>query len=113
MQTKTFEVRDAATFIPCIGIATDTPDTVADHYLLSRAGYAPSTRCILFGRLDGRDFCYDPYDPYDRPSSPRTLPVAHHFVAEHWDDLESGAVIDVEFILGARDTPKQSESVEF
>lgn len=49
------------------------------------------------------------YDPYAWGEHIRTFHVAHKYLAEHFEELESGAVIDVEFILGTRETPKQSE----
>lgn len=112
MRTKLFEVRDAGTFIPCIGISTDlndidAPVTEEERYLIRRCGYGD--RCIIFGRLDGSDFSHD---PYNRKANPRTLQVAHAYVEENWDLLDSGQVICVETILGERETPKTSERLE-
>ena len=110
MRVKLLEVRDSATFIPCIGIEMSSPETEQEHYLLRRAGYslqpASCGGCVLFGRLDGKEFHYD---CYNWPAGARTMRVAHRYVAEHWDELESGDVICDEHILGDRDTPKLSE----
>lgn len=109
MITKLLEVRDRATFIPCIAIEYD-PDEIrseADQYLLNRAGYGP-TRCILFGRLDGKGkLLYDPFE-YDS----RTMRTAHEFLIEHWVTVDSGDVIDVEFLLGEKSDIKKSERFE-
>lgn len=105
MQVKMFEIRDAATFIPCIGIAMHTPESEKEHFLLRRSGFSPDIPLILFVRADGGPSRYDPYGWPD----PRTMPTAHRYVADHWNELESGAVIDVEYILGETDTKKISE----
>lgn len=113
---KTFEVRDAATFIPCVGILCDPggPNSEAaltddDSYLLGRAGYR-TRRCVIFTRLDGHGSNKAPYDPVDWPN--RTMRIAHEWVLDNWDRLESGSVVDVEFIMGVRDAPKGSERTE-
>lgn len=109
LQCKTFEVRDAMTFIPCVGILCEAqaPGEIADAYLLRRAGYN-ETRCVIFTRLDGHGSNVAPYDPVDWGHN-RTMRLAHEYVLDFWDELENGAVVDVEFIMGARDKPKESE----
>lgn len=106
-ETKFFEVRDAGTFIPCIAVQISgchTDDATQDEWLASRAGFGEPR--LLFGRLDGGEFNYD---YYDWPSGTRTMPVAHEYIIERWTELRSGAVVDVEFILGMRAEPKESE----
>lgn len=118
---KTFEVRDSGTFIPAVGILCEIPDTLrllddptapneADCFLLGRAGYR-RTRCVLFMRLDGDSIA--PYDEYKWPAHNRTMRIAHGHVIQHWDELKSGDVIDVEWILGLSAAPKKSESRSF
>ena len=50
------------------------------------------------------------YDPYNWDNL-RTMGNAHHYIAEHWDELHDGDVIDVQFILGETTAKKLSESV--
>jgi hypothetical protein len=109
VNVKLFEVRDSMTFIVCIGIELhrEPLSDKRDDRLIWRAGYAPE-RYVLFGRLDRPDEGM-PYDPNMWPSHIRTLSVAHRHAIEHWDELKSGDLIDVEFILGERSTPKESE----
>ena len=124
---KTFEVRDAGTFVPAVGILCEPllmptgneilDATEADSYLLMRAGYAhpsrdPHARCVIFTRLDGHASNIAPYDPEGRGRS-RTMRVAHEYVTDHWDELQSGEVIDVEVILGLSKTPKTSERLSY
>lgn len=100
MKTKLIEVLDRMTFIPALAVEVSG----SDGYLARRAGYAD--RCIVFGKLAGGRFSYDPYDHGDR-----TMCAAHQYVAENWDALESGAVVDVEFVLGEVERPKRSEAL--
>ena len=120
MQIKLFEVRDRATFIPCFGILMAPTRTIgagpfcdrtyrecdAEEFLLSRAGYGFEYPLVLFGRLEDGE-CQ--HDPYNWRGSARTMPEAHRHVSLHWNELSSGDVIDVEFILGEKATPKVSE----
>jgi hypothetical protein len=109
IQTKLFEVRDVAMFIPVLATSLwvlpeckDDPES----YLIRRAGFAPSNREVCVIRLS--DFTGG-YDPTGSWSDTRTMPVAHKYIREHWDDLLSGAVIDVEFIRGEVTEPRLSE----
>lgn len=115
MEVKTFEVRDDGTFIPCIAIRLN-PATEKDRYLIGRAGYGQSAEeqgeFVIFGRLSADSiFQYDAFS-WDN----RTMKKAHEYVAENFSTLksgavlESGAVIDVEFLLGITSEPKKSES---
>lgn len=94
MKTKLFEIRDRGTFLPAIA----TELSRFDGYLTLRAGYCFSS-CILLGRLTGGTFCYDIYDWEDR-----TMHTAHEYIRDNWENLESGDVIDVQFILGETET---------
>jgi len=130
MQTKLFEVRDRATTIPCIGTLMATgknpwvpkdqdpkmwtpPEAEAEAWLLRRAGYGTEgpPYLVLFSRLgpNPEEVQYDPYKWSDLRKNIRTIPEAHRYISEHWDELESGAVIDVEFILGETAAPKASD----
>jgi len=113
MITKTIEVRDRATFIPMLAIRLD-PGNEADRYLLSRAGYGadPEDQCsyVLLARINGGDGEFK-CDPYDWETSARTIPEAHKWLIAHFDEIESGAVVDVEFILGETAQPKVSEAL--
>lgn len=108
IHTKLFEIRDKATFIPAIGTLCRLEDSASaqENYLMARAGYG-NDGCILFTRLDGGHAHYDVYGGWNS----RTMQVAHDYITTHWDELESGAVIDVEFILGETTRPKASEAI--
>lgn len=112
MKAKTFEIRDRMTFIPVLAVRLD-PECEADRYLFSRAGYSADPvqqgSYVLLIRItggNGQSSC----DPYDWGS--RTMSVAHQHVLANWETLESGAVIDVEFLMSETPAPKPSESTE-
>ncbi len=114
MKTKAFEIRDRATFIPVIAIqmtpSTDGPDEQKDAecFLLCRAGFSFESPSVILCRMESigtdRNASFNPYT-----WGSRTYCVAHKYIIEHFDELESGAVIDVEFILGESKTCKVSE----
>ena len=109
MLVKTFEIRDSGTFMPMLAVRLTSDGNDNDKYLLRRAGLdrENSYHIALFNlcRGDGN------LDPYNWPGAPmvRTLSVAHKYLEEHFDELESGAVIDVQFILGESKEIKISE----
>lgn len=110
---KFFEIRDRQTFIAVYAFRTRpvTPDNEAERYLLSRTGYgvADDSRCVMVGHLAGGQnaHCDSSY------WCSRTMGNAHRYIEEHFDELESGAVIDVEFILGETSEPKVTERLSF
>jgi hypothetical protein len=112
MITKLFEVRDAGTFIPVIATrlmaaVSDYNDNVlqAEEYLIRRAGFSSESDDVFLARLTDFKGCYDPSMWEDK----RTMLNAHKYIKEHWEELRSGSVVDVEFILGESKEPKQSE----
>lgn len=109
MITKTFEVRDASTFMPVLAVKL-SPGCEADRYLLARAGYQSPSEYVWLAKIDGGDG-RSTSDPYEWPGGARTLRVAHEYIVKNWDLLESGQVIDVEFVLGERFSPKRSEAL--
>lgn len=108
MQNKLFEVRDRATFIPVMAIHIDGNCTDQEDWLLRRSGY---------GKSEDRDYVYlihlqtgeGQYDPYKWGRCSRTLHEAHKYIIAHFDELQTGDVIDVEFILGESATKKTTE----
>ena len=134
---KLFEVRDRATFIPVMATCllvrhptcrlktqptTEKPTVIGgyvndndEEYLLRRAGYAQEQITdhsnqfppyVMLARLVSGSVGAT-YDPYDWGN--HTLTTAHQYIIENWNNLVSGQVIDVEFILGETTEPKKSE----
>lgn len=121
MILKLFELRDSGTFIPIFAFqcrptywgAGDMQLFNAERYLLSRAGFDHKglDDHVIIGRLE----CESPgvsqctYDVHAHSTVARTFLHAHRYIEQHWAELESGAVIDVEFILKETAEPKISE----
>lgn len=116
--TKLFEIRDRATFIPVVAVKMQAYldhrvekgyiENAREAYLLGRAGYPNEVgrALVLLTRLDGGGSAH--YDPFEWTGS-RTIKHAHEHIEKNFDALESGAVIDVEFILNETAVEKASE----
>lgn len=108
MQNKLFELRDRATFIPVMAIHIDGNCTDQENWLLWRSGY---------GNGEDRNYVYlinlqtgeGQYDPYKWGYCSRTMRESHRYIEEHFDKLQTGDVIDVEYILGESATKKTTE----
>jgi hypothetical protein len=111
MIAKTFEIRDKGTFIPVMAVRLE-PGCEGDRYLFGRAGYGivpeAQRRFVTLLRVDGGEG-FATSDPYAWTGTARTMTVAHKHIEEHFDQLESGAVVDVEFLMGVTAEPKKSE----
>lgn len=105
MEVKMLEIRDRMTYIPVVAIKMKSYDIVESYHLM-RTGYGQEFPLILIMRLCDR-ICE--YSAYDWPVHSRTMREAHLYVNEHFDELASGAVVDVEYILGETASPKESE----
>jgi hypothetical protein len=104
LNTKVFEVRDKATFVPVLAVSIDIMDHEPEDYLLARAGYSVATPYVLMTNLNNNTTRYDAFEWNDR-----TFYTAHRYIEENFNELKSGDVIDVEFILGESKTKKVSE----
>lgn len=110
MICKTFELRDRSTFVPVIAIKLQ-PTNEADRYLLARSGYGQTpekqSAYVLMGGLNGGEdkLVCDP----NHWGGNRTRVICHAYISENFDGLESGDVIDAEFIVGLSLKPKISE----
>lgn len=104
MQTKTFRLLDIGTQIPALAVRLDS-DNEADRELLRLAGWGTpeqQARVVLVSRFRGSEV--------EAHASPfkwqeETMLQAHLFLRDHFDELESGATVDVEKIA------KQSEAL--
>lgn len=112
MIVKTFEVRDRGTCIPVLAVrmAPDAGSNPAERYLLRRAGYDPDSPPLIalsYLRTFGETITYNPTDWGTRT---RTMRVAHDYISNHFDELDNGVVVDVEYILGESAAPKVSDA---
>ena len=110
LKMKALEVRDEGT---CIGVLAmemlSIPGTPLEYWL-GRYGYpkdAPFS--IMLMMLSDGKATNDPYEWGALRMGLRTLPNAHNWIIDHWDEIADGDVIDVQVILGERTVPKISE----
>jgi len=108
MEIKLLEVRDQATYMPALAIRYN-PANGAELHMFWRAGYGAlpgqQRKFVLFAPLSDPSLKYNPAEWRDRTRS-----TAHQYIHDHWDELTTGQVIDVEYILGERISPKPSEN---
>lgn len=115
MITKALEIRDRGTFIPVIAIKMVPPEPDSgyfdpERYLLRRSGYGFDDPCVVLCRMECSGVDRNAtYDPYSWGGGTRTYQVAHQYIIDHFDELRSGDVVDVEFILEETSKPKISE----
>lgn len=108
MIVKLLEVRDRATFLPVYAMSS-VPSNNSQGYLLRRCGFNTGAfvkhPSIIVSRLNGETpSSADAYFWNDR-----TMQTAHLYIEQHFDELNDGDVIDVEFILNETTEKKQSE----
>jgi len=104
VEVKLFEIRDRATCISAVGVLVNQhPDhSVEEWYILGRAGFGPietSGTMVLLSMLGGQGKLHS------ERWNDRTMQTAHLHIKNNWDELESGAVVCVEHILGERPEP--------
>lgn len=103
-ETKLIEIRDKATFIAGLAVKINPfSGTESENYLISRSGYGDPA-ILLTAILTKARVCIDPYKWTDR-----TFRNVHLYLEKHWDEVKSGDVVDVEYILGETEQPKVSE----
>lgn len=113
MITKLLEIRDRATFIPALAIQFDS-ENEAERYLVASAGYGQTREAqrgyIALYRIDGEtgQITTSSY----AWKGPRTMHIAHKYIQEHWPEINSGDVIDVEHILDESKAMKMPERLE-
>lgn len=112
MQTKAFEIRDRATFIPVIATLMES-ENEQEHYLLRRSGFGAFCGLVVLCRMEASGVDRNAtYDPFAWGMNARTYNIAHRYIAQNWHNLNTGQVIDVEFILGETTIEKISEIMD-
>ena len=103
MIIKALEIRDEGSCIPMLAIKP-LPANDAQAAVLRRAGFYDFDHYVI---LVGAHDWEGSYDPYKQRGNTRHQ--AHLWIKDHFDELKDGDVVDVEFILGQRPSPKESE----
>lgn len=110
---KYFEVRDSCTYIPVIAVmlAPTTEDVhirPQESSLLGACGYpSDSTAHFLVTRLSDSETHNSPFD-----WGSNTMAHAHRYIVKMWKELDSGDVVDVEFIKGISSELKRPQRLE-
>lgn len=104
MNIKAIEIRDAGTFIPVVAFQLK-PENAAEHYLIRSAGFGIDQPAVVVYRLNEGKSNFEP----DMWGMTRTMRVAHEWIAANWDSIVSGDVVDVQYLIGERETPKVSQ----
>ena len=107
MEIKWLEIRDQATMIPAFAFTTAQFYEPNDTALIRHAGFQIGAHHLIVGRFHESDMNYDPFEW--RESGNRTMFEAHIWLTDHWAEVKSGDVIDVEFILCETERPKASD----
>lgn len=106
MRSKVFEIRDRHTFIPVLATKPEAgAENEQERYLAVRGNFGRCKHVILTKFTDVKTEA----DPYAWGNV--RMRTAHQYIEKHFDELESGAVVDVEFILGETTSPKVSERI--
>lgn len=105
-EAKLLAILDRCTCIPLIATRYH-PATAREAAMFRRHGFKsdPGDDYTFF-YLPNEDLCS--YDPY-RMGHDYTVGTACRYVREHWDEIESGAAIDSEFIRGETKAPKTGD----
>lgn len=111
MNAKLFELRAKKTFIPLLAIRPEAR-TEQEAYLLQESGYGNRDnhrQYVFLTRLDleDRKVTCDPYAWITHD-----MREAHLYLERKFDFLESGAVIDIEFLAGKTPAPKEPQRLE-
>jgi hypothetical protein len=112
MKAIIIEIRDAGTFIPALAVQLGSSEE-QERWLLAMAGYGRTyedqSEYVVLCKINGGSPCKCAIDPVEWGQNPRTYYVAHRYVQKHFSELEAGAVVDVQFILGETATPKTTD----
>lgn len=104
-EVKFFQIRDDGTHIPCLATWVQVEPHSRE---MIRAGWRIGDIVVYLMKLNTLETQYD-HDNWTVANGPRTMPKAHRYIEEHWHTLKNHQVVDVEFILGERTTPKEPE----
>lgn len=106
-EVKFFEVRDEGTHIPVLCVKVAYEYGMRGEYQMRRSAFSPGdslTHLVNLNSGEGRS------NPAHWKSG-RTMRVAYNAIVDQWEDLKSGDVIDVQYILGETSVKKLSESI--
>ena len=100
METRLFQVRDVATELLAFAVKLDPANPLEDDFI-AHAGFGDGEK-LLVGILGPRP-CWTTYDrnewrtgeTWGGRGTNETMFLVHGEIEQRWDELESGALIDV------------------
>lgn len=108
MRSKYFEVRDNGTLYICRADKF-TIESFKERLFLEKGGwnleYPDVVLTVLNGRIESN------YDPYKWDWA--TLREAHIYIRKHFDDLENFSVVDMLYLRGEINNPRESEVLQY
>lgn len=125
MQSKLIEIRDYGTCMIALAVCPDAPNLLhrqegaakkdreclaAERWAWERSGYPSERRYVLLYPIDP-DVAAGGYGhkAYDSQYQDRTWTTTHEWLIQHFDEIDSGAVLDVRVILGETEMPAISD----
>ena len=108
IESKVIEIRDRGTMIAALAIRMLGTNPVQQYYF-RRCGYPADGTSIMLMMLSDGKATNDPYSWGELRMGPRTMPVAHNWIIDHYDELSDGDVVDVQAVLNETAVPKVSE----
>lgn len=102
MILKAIEIRDRFTFIPAVAIRMIAANERQRHMMACIGFHGQG---VVLMRLHDQRAAADPHE-----WGGRTMPTAHEWLIQHFDEVSDGQVIDVEYILGETPEPKPPDS---
>ncbi len=106
MIIKMIEIRDSATCIAAMAIKMVASNPI-EYKFLWREGYPKNGSSITLMKLSDQKATNDPYDPVWQGA--RTMKIAHHWIIDNFDEINSGDVVDVQLILEETNIKKSPE----
>lgn len=103
MITKMFEIRDRGTCIVVVASKLQSK-VIVESRLLERAGFSENGFPLIL--LTHLEYFQTNWDPYKWDN--RTMIEGHKYIQNHFDELNTGDVVDIEFILGETDENKST-----
>ena len=106
MIAKLFEIRDEGTLIVALAVKL-SPSCQVEQRCLARAGYARGGNDVWLTKISG-GYGKGTSDPF-RHGLGRTMRFAHKTIEKQFDRLDTGAVVDVHYMLGETPEPCKSD----
>ncbi len=108
MQTKMIEIRDRGTTIAALAIQM-LPTDETEQIFMRHCGFPADGSSVILMSLYDQKATNDPFVWVALGKGIRTFQIAHDYILNHYDEITSGQVIDVEVVLGEKSTPKTAE----